>query len=379
MNYKKYLLAVFAFIFICGVVFITPSYTERRMINFGLEDKRGSVPVVVSPQKEIFIAQEQNGIFDHPVVSISLKDVYGDYTVVGGKVYFGEEIVPLADPGTFKNFGLSGYAKDKNYVYFGTSTIQGADIDTFTIIDDGFFAKDSKYVFLQGEKVPIKFDTQSFKVLNSFGRGGMWNKVIKDINSVYWGHIEEPFHYSFFKAITMDPKTFEYIGYGCWVGGEEGEVLYYFGDKNTIFIENEPKIMFDRGSFKVLDDSGYAKDKNHVYYDCDKVLEDADPLTFSAIGGGYAKDKNHAYYNADMYTINPRIADNVDPQSFEAVSKEDSHTKLFLFYAKDKNHVYKTIPKEGDSENLYFVIIQGVKPADCTIETITLCDPESKK
>jgi hypothetical protein len=74
----------------------------------------------------------------------------------------------------------------------------------------------------------------------------------------------------------------------------------------------------DKGSLRVSRSSGYAKDKNHVYYplgvdylsepgdsDCPMsvgmrvtrcIIEEADPATFKVIGNGYAIDSRYMYY-----------------------------------------------------------------------------------
>ena len=81
----------------------------------------------------------------------------------------------------------------------------------------------------------------------------------------------------------------------------------------------------DISTFKVFDNkSAYAVDRFNAFYD-GKPVQGADPLTFVPIGGGYARDKNL------IYCLNEKIAD-FDYASFRVIGSG--------IYGKDKDGVY---------------------------------------
>ena len=94
----------------------------------------------------------------------------------------------------------------------------------------------------------------------------------------------------------------------------------------------------DTPTFKNLD-YFYAKDKNNVYYEGDK-LPGVDPLTFRILDYSYTKDKDKVYYYRTALA-------NVDPATFKI---------LDIDYTKDKNSVYYAGKK-----------IDGANPADFKI------------
>ncbi len=93
----------------------------------------------------------------------------------------------------------------------------------------------------------------------------------------------------------------------------------------------------DIPSFEVCKGSGYAKDRNHVYYpiritcedglieDSDGgereyggcyfqeyVIEGSDPATFNYLGNGYAVDKANMYLNGKIITWDNSVLENPD-------------------------------------------------------------------
>jgi len=164
-------------------------------------------------------------------------DSYGEFT-----------LITYADPAALQVLGYH-YARDNNSVFVGTRKIENADPDSFVIVGEGL-SKDKNNVYYEGYKI-IDGDPDSLEILSS--------AYFKDKNQV---------HYKFFSSVT---------------GGEVIKKL-----ENT-----------DPSTFVSLDEYHYAKDKNNVYYDGEKI-EYADSETFEVMGFGLAKDKNHTYKDGNI-------------------------------------------------------------------------------
>lgn len=96
----------------------------------------------------------------------------------------------------------------------------------------------------------------------------------------------------------------------------------------------------DAKSLTVFENSGYAKDKNNVYFPRDAVCSincyctnfviiGADLFTFSVLNHGYAKDKNSAYFKGEKII-------GADLSSFKIIESSSSS----FFAAKDKENVF---------------------------------------
>ena len=143
----------------------------------------------------------------------------------------------------------------------------------------------------------------------------------------------------------------------------------YAKDKNSVYVEGN-RILVDSGSFELLGKGKYMADVNSVYfesYDSDigivvEKIENADRNSFQLVGkDGYAKDQNSVYYNgqkvgnADADTFNIHILykayatdqnsayyrgqkiKNVDIETFYAFSYRYSRDKNAIYYRRTKN------------------------------------------
>ena len=167
---------------------------------------------------------------------------------------------------------------DGTYVYFNTGEtrkeiwqgseksyyathLKGANPKTF--LYEGFWGKDDKKCFC-GESWLKNADVETFKAVN-------YTYAI-DKNHVYTivGKVKD-----------ADVETFEVLDNGK-------SFLWYSSTGIPIYIPN-----------------GYAKDKNHVYYDNyegkTKIIKNAHLETFKSLGDTYfASDKNHIYGNGKV-------------------------------------------------------------------------------
>ena len=191
------------------------------------------------------------------------------------------------------------YWKDTKYVYLIRSDrklwnkhtkffqwkLVDADLTTFKILavlPDCLWGIDSKNVYFFEHKL-IDADVDSFNVIDTYGEG-----YAKDNHSVFFRHVKIP---------GADPHTFTIMRHG------EGEV-------------------------------SFSRDKNHTYAVTRKfgirIIKDIDFKTFQELDSGYSKDKNHVFYNELMIV-------NADPETFEIVCTADG---LVTEFARDRNHVY---------------------------------------
>lgn len=102
----------------------------------------------------------------------------------------------------------------------------------------------------------------------------------------------------------------------------------YGKDKNHAYWCSQEISIADPATFTVINDI-YAKDASHVFYGGYYLVLGADPATFSIVpspqfDSGYAKDKNHVY---SLYTEVP----NADPATFVILPP---------LIPKDKNWIY---------------------------------------
>ncbi|MBI2451241.1 MAG: DKNYY domain-containing protein [Parcubacteria group bacterium] len=290
-------------------------------------------------------------------------------------VYYHDLKVEGADVSTFQEL-KDEYAKDKNTFYYKSKAINNIDANSFVLVGNGF-AKDKNHVFFGNEILNIEIDPAFFVAID--------RRAIKDNKRVYF----RPYGKNKYNlVVNADAQTFQYIG-TC--GPLEISYGNYYKDKNHIFVENESVNYIDVLSFQYLggygaDEGGrldfisYAKDKNAIYYLCGEILKDADKITFAYLQDGYAKDKNKVWYYADIISeadvstfqsLGNRYAKDKLRVYFDGIILEEADISTFInvgddghgfIYAKDKNHVYNRSQ-----------IMEGVNPANCTVEFIEKC------
>ncbi|MEA5418882.1 DKNYY domain-containing protein [Spirulina sp. CCNP1310] len=230
-----------------------------------------------------------------------------------------ETLVPGADGKTFQRIeGSPDYAKDAQQVFYQSQPIAGAEVATFQWVH-GYYAKDARQVYFMGTVV-VGADPAFFKML--------WlDSVAEDKRDWYVqgnpvGIRDRP---SLKQVVDLNQVT--YADANIWAYDKYN---YYVGNYHGI----EAVAIADPATFQVMEnDSDYAKDATQVYY-LDRIVPQADPRTFEALGHRYSKDAHHAYYNG--YLFEP-----ADVASLQAVGRD----KFDLYnqadtYAKDAQRVY---------------------------------------
>jgi len=124
----------------------------------------------------------------------------------------------------------------------------------------------------------------------------------------------------------------------------------YAKDGSNAYFDGRPIPDADATSFDVLDRSGFAKDRNHVYQ-LDRPISD-DPGHFELIDGGLSKDSAAVYW-----TDGGVLSD--DPAHFAVVSNNDHY-----LYTKDSSTVHVNGNPIPDADPATFRVLQGAYAQD---------------
>ena len=115
----------------------------------------------------------------------------------------------------------------------------------------------------------------------------------------------------------------------------------------------------------------YTKDKNAVWCGGSK-LEGADPTFFEIVGTIYdgMASASVGLDNNNMYLQSKKI--DLDRTSLEFLI--DSDYRDSIKYVKDKNGVYLPYLTTWSSEANHLTKIEGVDPANCTVDNLVGCE-----
>ena len=307
--------------------------------------KNSSGTVIYSPMGNSFelghteMLDVDNATFE-PIAETLAKDK--------NSVYWCAKKQPQLNVKTFR-INEKGVLRDDKNVYTYESkliAIENADPETYQYIDYNW-SKDKNYYFLKTKKVIV--DYQSFVIINKdFCTDKNNNYFFDDTKlspiSNFDGTITQIDSTNYFK----NNNYIFYIGYKT--NDDAVSTKYYlktpFKPANKITVLNRKvlkvnnSIIYEGALFPVLDvdfesfsvfenELGYSKDKNHVYYKTNTIIN-ADVKTFQPnkdtmlAGDVYFQDKNHVYFEG-------KILPNVDPKTFH------KDTKTYNFIDKNSN------------------------------------------
>lgn len=184
------------------------------------------------------------------------------------KIYVDGEPLDHIDAASFKllqsgDFDGGAYAKDKNAVYYSCKgeVLKGADPATIQVVGQNY-VRDASHVYYYNSIIDAA-DPNTFTLLGGtedIGMGLTTSHIYsKDKNHVY--HLGQ-------KIDGADPATFQILGYA------------YAKDKSYAYISGDSIKDADLATFTALNDTHYAKDKNHVYlygYDHSGIVEGVNP------------------------------------------------------------------------------------------------------
>jgi hypothetical protein len=124
----------------------------------------------------------------------------------------------------------------------------------------------------------------------------------------------------------------------------------YAKDRTNAYFDGHPIPGADATSFDVLNRSGFAKDRNHIYQ-LDRPISD-DPAHFELIDGGLSKDTAAVYW-----TDGSVLSD--DPAHFAIVSNNDHY-----LYTKDSHSIHVNGNPIPDADPATFHVLQGAYAQD---------------
>ena len=244
----------------------------------------------------------------------------------------------------------------------------------------GFVYEDGQW-YVDEELVAIDLNPHEFEIL---GYG-----IIKDSSKVYFP-VEYSNEYTLLEGV--DASTFEFIGECECV---ETSCASYYKDSLNIYVEDLKLAHAESSSFEYFGEyilglglartAAYARDNNDVFVGCGRILQTADPASFTVIGNdhddAYAKDIKKVYFGDEIVIdADPKTFETIDSlfwrdedgvyvegQKLVGVDVETFETvgpyKGWAYYfSKDKNSVYN-----------YSNLIEGVSPELCTSETLEMC------
>ena len=219
------------------------------------------------------------------------------YVKKGQNIYYAANV---RDPGTFEV--VSGaLAKDGVSAYWMGQPLQ-LDPKDLKYSSDQYgrvvYAYDasSLYMFMGDKAVLVPdSDPMTFQIIKQ-------TSYAKDAHHVYdlsYGYNNDS------KVEVMkgaDPLTFTSLGVCEAV---ETDSAKYAKDSRNVYVEGTVLSGADAATFSVLksysSESGmpmsysFAQDRDNIYYNCGRILKEADHATFRYVGDGKAEDKNNEY------------------------------------------------------------------------------------
>ncbi|MCX2680459.1 DKNYY domain-containing protein [Galbibacter sp. EGI 63066] len=200
-----------------------------------------------------------------------------------------------ADVESFKVIDLH-FGKDKNYWYFKENKIIDKEVDfpSFTVAVGERFCYDKNNVYVPLDYLDYKSHLTRLRekrLVNIKANPKTFKKIDR-----YWAKDDKHYFYDFYR-VQADYDSFEILN-KTYAKDKEYVFIFsgfhYFGK----IIENA-----DPNTFEIFEDSGYSKDKSHVFY-WGKILKEADPATFGPSEGKntslFYQDKNHKYIEAEI-------------------------------------------------------------------------------
>ena len=232
-----------------------------------------------------------------------------------------------ADPSTFISLKY-GYAKDKTTVWNKDKSFEVSDITSLIALDHQF-VKDKNYVYLQNKKLG-GVEGESFDRINSF--------YAKDKQKYFYIYSDQV-NYEL-KPVDCDYRSFELIDFTytkdknhVFFNGEK--IKYSFSkDLENVFFRNKVIDHADPNTFILFEENEtslgetyYAKDKSNIYIN-DRIFSGADISTFKVLNEKYCTDKNGVYFQMKKVKNADPLSFNVYPHYFGDADAEDKNHKF---------------------------------------------------
>jgi hypothetical protein len=169
---------------------------------------------------------------------------------------------------------------------------------------------------------------------NYGGKGVKWNPVaelnpidfdtFKRLNIAYSKDINTVFFYDE-KIVEADPETFESV-----------DDRDYAKDKNYVYYYGKIILGADPQTFQIFTNYWYSKDSDNIFDHNGIIIAEADVETFEAFHSGYAKDKNNLYYAGISVDLNGLPLD-METLDFAPLRDKNGCYKVesFILYEKE--------------------------------------------
>ncbi|MEL7426579.1 MAG: DKNYY domain-containing protein [Bacteroidota bacterium] len=250
------------------------------------------------------------------------------YTIRNNKVYHSGRELKGCNADHFRRVEASSYWTDGTKVYWAGKPLPEVDARTFTTANGA--ARDKNHVYSR-EKILIGADPQTYGELSSDGKK-RYTRFSRDSFRIYHNRVQ---------LTTADYETFEVLAYQgsgessiCWardknhvywntyvVEGADPATIVVLNehqakdDDEDAFILKQHKVQIDPATF-VNYPNGMIKSSEGVYLISGKLLEEADPLTYTYLNEWYQKDANHLFSRGN-------ILENADLESFQVSENPD--------------------------------------------------------
>ena len=282
-----------------NVVLNTPKDTTQRdaMLNM---PKDSTLDPPFNDPSFMFTFDPESDVYkympaDPESFEIVLNNYYALYTRDKNHVYLNGNVIDSAKPQDFHVNPVDiSYAMDKNHVFYNGKLIEDADPKTFKKMDFIYrysdYYRDKRHIYYWGRKVEglsaANFDISKFYYKSD---GKVWLRVPR--SNVLQFCIEE--------ADTATFQTFDSMvdDFAC-LYAKDSQHAYYHG---------MPMQGVDVASFQPYENSGYAYDKNNLYFNGQRVpiTGTFNPEGFSIISYMYTDGYTDGY-SRNVYTQDNR-------------------------------------------------------------------------
>ncbi|MEK7595012.1 MAG: DKNYY domain-containing protein [Patescibacteria group bacterium] len=260
---------------------------------------------------------------------IDKNQVYKQQYDPGSSDYSSYIILKEADSNSFRALKY-GYYQDSRNLFYDTGEnykiVNGIDLKSIQILSTHFI-KDKNNIFFsqlyrQSEIKPLQgFDVDSFSVVQN---NTYHEQYFKDKNGVYFSERVGVFSPNSSKIHEANVGSIKVM-----------QRSLLAKDNNFVYYNGKIVSHLDALTFEELD-GGYYRDARSIYTRNFNVLPNSDSCTFELIGyktqyewSGYAKDKNQVYYHDS-------IVEGADPSTFQAKEPESG-----IYGGFDKNFQYE--------------------------------------
>lgn len=228
------------------------------------------------------------------------------YTKDANNVFINGTAIEDASPEYFQVSRNTGYAYDNNHVFYEGKLIEDADPETFCLMPYIYkyydYYKDKNYIYYRGKKVEgltaVNFDISGFYYKKD---GKVWLRI------------------PYSNILQYEIKEANVATFTTYDKGREQIPCPYAKDSKHAYYRGVPMQGVDVATFIPHENSGYAYDKQNLYFNGERVEQnrtfdskwfrtiafmDPDGTTDVYLRNAYAQDQAYIYYNGQILDDN---------------------------------------------------------------------------